>query len=108
MLTGIVEGHITEVGSIRKLDNNKGFTQYVRLHLPAEEFRGKKLTEEFFTISIYSNSETDSRFLQPEIAKGFLAQKAYAKAKVRMKGERWHDGRQMQYSHKLNLEQWVP
>lgn len=108
MHTFIVEGHIIEAGSIKKLDNNKGFTQYLRLHLPAEEIRGRKLTEEFFTISIYSNSETDSRFMQPEIAKKFVAQKYYAKAKVRMKGERWHDGRQMQYSHKLNLEQWVP
>jgi hypothetical protein len=107
MIKVIVDGHIHQVSAIEET-KNKWFNQTIILHQPAGEFRGKKYSEEFFVVRIFSNSTTDSRFIHPDKAKLAVDQKAHAKAQCYLKGERWQNDRhEYNYNHKLNLIEWV-
>jgi hypothetical protein len=97
-ITGIVD----KVGGIRPV--NKGFTQAVILMQPEvkNEYDRVIAGEQYFVIHIWSNKQTDSRFLNSK----HIASKM--KAEVYLKGERWFNERQkdFNYNHKLNLQQW--
>jgi len=99
-LTGI----INKVMGIKP--NKKGFTQCVILEQP--EVRDDATDRviayaEFFTIHIYSTSQTDSRFLDSK------ALKTKKRASLYLKGERWLNSstNDFNYNNKLNLNQWL-
>lgn len=102
MIKLTVEGNVFRVFPVKEL--KRGYTQTVILHQPAMEFRGLSHKEEFFVISIYSTSKTDSRFLKPEYEK----EHPQAKACVYLKGERFPSGNRgdYQFNHKLSLNEW--
>lgn len=102
MIRLTIEGNVHKIFPVREL--KRGYSQVVILHQPATEFRGRPHPEEFYVISIYSTSQTDTRFLKPEFEK----LRPEAKALVYLKGERFTVGAraEYQYNHKLNLDQW--
>ncbi|MGL6121666.1 MAG: hypothetical protein ACRC1W_01255 [Shewanella sp.] len=54
-------------------------------------------------ITIYSQEQTDKRFLSPKHMRSKI------KASVYLKGERWlnEQSKDFNYAHKLNLNQWI-
>lgn len=82
----------------------KGFQQKVILEQPEtkDDFERILKHAEYFTITIWSNEQTDKRFLS---AKDIRSVK---KASVYLKGERWFNEikKEFNYAHKLNLAQW--
>jgi hypothetical protein len=97
-ITGIVE----HVNGIKP--NKKGFSQTVVLWQPGvkDEFDRVTQHDQYFVISIWSNNQTDSRFL------GAKDMKSKKKAAVYLKGERWinQNNTGFSYNHKLNLDKW--
>jgi hypothetical protein len=100
MIKITIEGTVQKVFPIKTVKN--GYTQAVRLYQPEEEYRGRKIVEEFFTISTFTNSSTDSRILKPE------QEGTRIKASVYLKGERWPSGNRgdYEYNHALKLLEW--
>lgn len=97
-----VTGFVNNIGGIEPL--KKGFRQTIILHQPEvkDELDRVSIKEQYFPISIWSTSQTDSRFLS---AKDIRSKK---KAVVYLKGERWmsESTRDFSYAIKLNLNEW--
>lgn len=97
-ITGIVD----KIGGIKPV--RKGFTQTVILQQPAAKDEFDRVThhEQYFVISIWSNNQTDSRFLTSKHIRSKM------KASVYLKGERWWNdaSKDFNYNHKLNLAAW--
>jgi hypothetical protein len=97
-----IVGLINNIGGIKPL--SKGFQQYVILSIPEakDEFGDVKRKEQFFRIEIWSNSQTDSRFLD---ARNMKEKK---KAIVYLNGERWMPtgSQEFAYNNKLKLAEW--
>lgn len=98
-LVGIIE----EAFGIQPTKN--GFKQTVILKQPApvDEFERSKGKDQYFTINIWSNAQTDSRFVQQKDR----GQKK--KCSLYLNGERWQDRNSGDYSYmnKLQLIQWL-
>lgn len=92
------EGTIAEVQGVKPV--RKGFIQVVHVCEPHEN---DSRYDQFFTIQIYSNKQTDSRFLPPA-AKG-----QPRKCICYFKGQRWtrSDSTGWQYNNKLELINWI-
>lgn len=96
-------------GRVEKFDGvqplKKGFQQRVFLEQPEVKDEFDRVTKyaEWYVIIIWSNSQTDSRFL------GSKDIKSKKKASVYLKGERWWNDqrKEFNYAHKLNLEKWL-
>lgn len=100
-----IHGIVHACGPVKPTKRDgKYFKQVVIIHEPQEEYKGHKMPEEWWVISIISTSESDSRFLKPE-DKGSVKT-----ATVYLKGERWDSGNRGEYTynHKLNLVEWQP
>jgi hypothetical protein len=97
-----ITGIVNKVFNVRS--SGKGFTQAVILHQPSatDEFKRVVAKEQFFVVSIWSNKETDSRFLN----NSHLNKKK--SCSVYLYGERWpsSNGGDFQYNNKLNLQDW--
>ncbi|MES2286122.1 MAG: hypothetical protein V4547_10570 [Bacteroidota bacterium] len=99
-LTGIID---TILGVT---PGKKGFTQRVILAQPEVKDPNTDRViayPEFYTIHIYSTSQTDSRFLD---SRSIGVKK---KASLYLRGERWHNTmtNNFNYNNKLNLNQWL-
>lgn len=84
----------------------KGFTQRIVLEQP--EVRDDVTDRvihyaEYFTIHIYSTSQTDSRFLDNKHLR------TKKKASLYLRGEKWlsTSSNEFNYNNKLNLNQWL-
>jgi hypothetical protein len=97
-----ITGRVDVVGGVQPL--KKGFQQRVVLEQPqaTDEFDRVTRYAEYYTITIYSTSQTDSRFLSSK------DMRSVKKASVYLKGERWFNEakKEFNYNHKLNLNQW--
>jgi hypothetical protein len=96
-----IPGNVHKVGKVSKV--SKGFTQALIITQP-EEKNGQGYTlskEQFFVIHIWSNKETDSRFLK-DAHTGIRCI-----ASVYLDGQRWQGRNGFEYNHKLNLDKWV-
>jgi hypothetical protein len=95
-------GNVFMVEGIQPLTN--GFKQLVILHRPdMTDLNGKVLAkEEYYQVNIWSQNQTDSRFLT------FSDKGQKKKALCRLKGERWYSqySKDYVYALKANLKQW--
>jgi len=93
---------INNIGPIKPL--TKGFQQHIVLSIPEskDEFGEVKRKEQFFRIEIWSNSQTDSRFLDSRNIK------EKKKAILYLNGERWMStgATEFSYATKLKLAEW--
>jgi hypothetical protein len=94
-------GIINEIGKIEKV-NAKGFRQFIVLEQPPlkDELERVKSKAHYYQCEVYSNSETDSRFITDKPA--FL--RAKVKATLYLNGQRWwHDKYGYQHRNQLAL-----
>lgn len=96
-----ISGLVHKVAPVRSV--KKGFTQVVILNQPARKNeQGYTLSkEQFFVVHIWSNKQDDIRFLKPEFVN------AECKASCYLDGQRWEGRNGFEYSHKLNLDNWL-
>lgn len=99
-LVGIIE----EAFGIQPTKN--GFQQNVILKQPAakDEFERTTGKDQFYRISIWSNAQTDSRFVQQN------QRGTKKKCRVYLNGERWQERNTGDYTYmnKLALIEWMP
>lgn len=99
-------GKVHSISGINTVGKSNYVNQVIVLHQPEENFRGKIIKEEFFVITVFSNSTTDHRFVQPDKVKDAIG--AEANAECYLKGERWVDNNGGEnFTHKLNLINWI-
>jgi hypothetical protein len=96
-----IPGTIHKVGKVIAVKS--GFTQTVIITQPVKKDNtGRVISrEQFFVISVWSNKQTDSRFLKPEQVGIDCIADLY------LDGQRWMGRRDLEYNHKLNLDRWV-
>jgi hypothetical protein len=95
-------GLVNNIGPKEQTKN--GFKQQVIITIPEykDEFGDVKRKEQFFRIEIWSNSQTDSRFLD------IRNMKEKKKALLYLNGERWlpTNSQEFAYNNKLKLIEW--
>ncbi|MEM7551111.1 MAG: hypothetical protein AAF363_15615 [Bacteroidota bacterium] len=94
-----IKGIIDSVHPARKA--GKGFRQMIVVRQPpkTDEFGDPIMSEQYFPISIYSQSESSSRF----VAKELLGEKV--NAKVYLNGRKWVGNRGAEYAINANLKE---
>jgi hypothetical protein len=96
-----ITGIVNKIYPVRPV--GKGFIQAVVLHQPEgkDQFNRVTAKENYYVIQTWSNSETDSRFLNNTHINKLKTCAVY------LYGERWADSKgQYQYNNKLNLSDW--
>lgn len=98
-----ITGRVDKIEGIQPV--KKGFIQRVFLEIPEVKDDFDRVTKyaEHFVVTIWSNQQSDSRFLS---SRDLRSKK---KATVYLKGERWwnENRKEYNYAHKLNLERWM-
>lgn len=97
-----IKGFIDKVGAVETL--RRGFRQVNVLHQPEvkDELGRVSAREQYFPVIIWSEKQTDSRFLSSKDIRSVRT------ATVYINGERWLNERinDFNYNVKLNLSQW--